>query len=101
VYLRVTLLHTFKEPTIIRRYSLLATISNLKNNSIPTLNLQRQSIPGEFNSLALALIPKGKPSGLKDYDGLNKMDINNVLSFINYITINKQMKELLFTKIKI
>jgi len=62
---------------------------NLKNNPIPTLNLQRQLILGGFNLLALALIPKGKPSSLKDYNNLNKVDINNILSFINYITIDK------------
>ena len=39
---------------------------NLKNNLIPTLNLQRQSILGEFNLLALALTPRGKPNSLKD-----------------------------------
>ena len=62
---------------------------NLKNNLIPILNLHHQSILGEFNLLALALTPKGKPSGLKDYDDLNKVDTDNVLSFINYITIDK------------
>ena len=62
---------------------------NLKNNLIPTLNLQRQLILGEFNLLALALTPKGKPSSLKNYDDLNKGDTNNILSFINYITIDK------------
>ena len=62
---------------------------NLKNNPIPISNPRRQSIPGGFNLLALALTPKGKPSGLKDYNNLNKMDINNILSFINYITIDK------------
>ena len=62
---------------------------NPKNNSIPILNLRRQSIPEEFNLLALALTPKGKPSSLKDYNDLNKVDTNNVLSFINYITIDK------------
>jgi hypothetical protein len=60
-----------------------------KNNLIPILNLQRQSILEEFNLLALALTPKGKPSGLKDYNNLNKVDTNNILSFINYITIDK------------
>jgi len=38
---------------------------NLKNNLMPILNLQRQSILRGFNLLALALTPKGKPSGLK------------------------------------
>ena len=59
---------------------------NPKNNLILILNLYRQLIPKEFNLLALALTPKGKPSGLKDYNDLNKVDINNILSFINYIT---------------
>jgi hypothetical protein len=85
---------TFKEPTIVRRYPLLATILNLKNNLIPILSLRRQSILKEFDLLTLALTPKGKPSGLKDYNNLNKIDINkvdtnNVLSFINYIITDK------------
>ena len=62
---------------------------NLENNLIPILNLRHQSILGEFNLLALALTPKGKPSGLKDYNNLNKVDTNNILFFINYIIINK------------
>jgi len=62
---------------------------NLKNNLIPILNPRRQLILGGFNLLALALTPKGKPSGLKDYNDLNKININNVLSFINYITKDK------------
>jgi hypothetical protein len=74
---------------------------NPKNNLIPTSNLQRQSIPGGFDLLALALTPKRKPSGLKDYDDPNKVDINNVLSFINYITIDKQAEGLLPIKIEI
>jgi len=74
---------------------------NPKNNLIPILNLHRQLILGEFNLLALALTPKGKPSGLKDYNNLNKVDTNNILSFINYITIDKQVEELLPIKIKI
>jgi hypothetical protein len=41
-------------------------MSSLKSNPIPQPNLQRQSILGEFNSLTLALTPKGKPSGLKE-----------------------------------
>jgi len=64
-------------------------MSNLKNNLIPTLNLWRQSIPEKFDLLALALTFKGKPSGLKDYNNFNKVDADNVLFFINYITINK------------
>ena len=39
---------------------------SLKSNPIPWLNLWRQSILGEFNSLILALTPKEKPSGLKE-----------------------------------
>jgi len=64
-------------------------MSNLKNNLIPILNLWCQLIPKEFNLLILALTLKGKSSGLKDYNNLNKVDINNILSFINYITIDK------------
>jgi len=74
---------------------------NLKNNLIPILNLRRQSILGGFDLLALALTPKGKPSGLKDYNDLNKVDIDNVLSFINYITTDKQAEGLLPIEIKI
>ena len=101
VYLQVTLLHTFKEPIIVRRYFLLATISNLENNLIPIFYLHRQLILGEFNPLALALTPKGKPSGLKDYNNLNKIDTNNISSFIDYITTDKQAEGLLFIKIEI
>jgi len=86
---------------IVRRYSLLATILNLKINLIPILNLRRQLTLGEFNLLALALTPKGKPSSLNDYNNLNKVDINNILSVINYITIDRQAKELLPIKIEI
>ena len=64
-------------------------MSNPKNNPIPILNLHRQLILEEFNLLALALTPKGKPSGLKDHNNLNKVDPNNILSFINYITTDK------------
>ena len=74
---------------------------SLKNNLIPTLNLWRQLIPGEFDLLALALTSKGKPSGLKDYNNLNKVNTNNISFFINYITINKQAEGLLLTEIKI
>jgi len=74
---------------------------NLKNNPIPILNPQHQLILGGFNLLALALTPKGKPSSLKDYNNLNKVDINNVLSFINYITTDKHTKGLPPIKIKI
>ena len=62
---------------------------NLKNNLIPILNLRRQLTLGEFNLLALALTPKGKLSDLKDYNNLNKVDTNNILSFIDYTTIDK------------
>jgi hypothetical protein len=69
-------------------------MSNLKNNLIPIFNLWRQLILREFNLLALILTPKGKPSGLKDYNNFdkvdtNKVDINNILSFIDYITTDK------------
>ena len=62
---------------------------NLKNNLIPIFYLYRQLILKEFNSLALALILKGKHSNLKDYNNLNKVNTNNILFFINYITIDK------------
>ena len=62
---------------------------NLKNNLIPILNLHCQLTLEEFNLLALVLNPKVEPSGLKNYNNLNKVDTDNVLSFINYITINK------------
>jgi len=73
---------------------------NLKNNPIPILKPRHQLVLGGFNLLTLALTPKGKPSGLKDYDDY-KGDIDNVLSFINYITMDKQAKGLLPIKIKI
>ena len=62
---------------------------NLKNNLIPILNLRRQLTLGEFDLLALALTPKGKPSNSKDYNNLNKVDTDNILSFINYTTTDK------------
>ena len=62
---------------------------NLKNNLIPIFNLCCQSTLKEFNLLALALTLKGKPSDLKDYNNLNEVDTNNILSFINYITMDK------------
>ena len=65
------------------------------------LYLHRQSILGEFDLLALALTPKGKPNSLKDYNNLNKVDTNNILSFINYITTDKQVKGLPPIEIKI
>ena len=61
---------------------------NSKNNPIPISKPWHQSVLGGFDLLALALTPKGKPSGLKDYNDY-KGDINNVLSFINYITTDK------------
>jgi len=76
-------------------------MSNLKNNPIPILNPRHQLIPGEFDLLALALTPKRKPSSLKDYNNLNKVDTDNILSFINYITIDKKAKGLLPIRIKI
>ena len=76
-------------------------MSNPKNNPIPTFNLHRQSIPGEFDLSALVLTPGGKPNGLKDYNNLNKVDTNNVSSFIDYITTDKQVKGLPPIKIKI
>ena len=51
--------------------------------------LHRQLILGEFDLLALALTPKGKPSGLKDYNDFNKVNTDNILFFINYITTDK------------
>ena len=62
---------------------------NLKNNPTPILNLYCQLILGEFDLLTLVLAPKGKPNGLKNYNNFNKVDTNNISSFINYITINK------------
>ena len=74
---------------------------DLKNNPILIFNLRRQSILKEFNLSALTLIFKRKLSGLKDYNNLNKIDINNVLFFIDYTTTNKQVEGLLPIKIKI
>ena len=62
---------------------------NLKNNLIHILNLYRQLILKKINLLVLALTLKGKVCSLKDYNNLNKADINNILSFINYTTIDK------------
>ena len=89
VYLQVTLLYTSKEPIIVRQYFLLATILNPENNPIPIFYLYRQLILEEFNLSALALTPKGKPSDLKDYNDLNKVNTDNILFFINYITTDK------------
>ena len=74
---------------------------NLKINLISILNLRRQLTLKEFNLLALALTPKGKPSGLKDHNNLNKVNTDNVLFFINYIITDKQAEGLLPIKIKI
>ena len=74
---------------------------NLKNNPIFIFNLRCQLILGEFNLLVLVLAPKGKPSGLKDYNNFNKVDTDNISSFIDYITTDKQVKGLLPIKIKI
>ena len=76
-------------------------MSNLENNLISIFYLYHQLILGEFDLLTLALTPKGKPSSLKDYNNLNKVDTNNILSFINYIIIDKQIKGLPPIKIKI
>ena len=62
---------------------------NLKNNLTPIFNLCCQLILKEFNLLVLVLAPEGKPSGLKDYNNFNKVDTNNILSFINYTIIDK------------
>ena len=62
---------------------------NLKNNLIPIFNLRRQLTLKEFNLLALVLNPEGEPSGLKNYNNLNKVNTDNVSSFINYTTIDK------------
>ena len=62
---------------------------NLKNNLIFIFNLRRQSTLKEFNLLALVLTPKGKPSDLKNYNNFNKVDTDNILSFINYTTTDK------------
>jgi len=52
-----------------------------KSNPIPQPNLRRQSIPGEFNSSTLALTPE-------------EMDTDNVSSFIDYTTTDKQAEGL-------
>ena len=74
---------------------------NLENNLIPMLYLHRQLILGEFDLSALALTLKGKPSSLKDYNDFNKIDTDNILSFINYIIIDEQAEGLLPIKIEI
>ena len=62
---------------------------NLKNNLISIFNLRCQLTLEEFNLLALLLNRKGEPSSLKNYNNLNKVNTDNILSFINYITIDK------------
>ena len=62
---------------------------NLKNNLILIFNLHRQLTLKEFNLLALALTSKGKPSNLKNFNNFNKVDTDNILFFINYITTDK------------
>ena len=74
---------------------------NPKNNLILIFNLCRQLTLREFNLLTLALTPKGKPSDLKNYNNFNEVDTNNILSFIDYITTDKQAEGLLPIKIKI
>ena len=74
---------------------------NLENNLIPIFYLHRQLILEEFNLLTLVLTLKGKPSGLKDYNNLNKVNTDNILSFINYITMDKQAEGLPPIKIEI
>ena len=74
---------------------------NLKNNLISILNLHCQSTLEEFDLLALVLNPKREPSSLKNYNNLNEVNTDNILSFINYITIDKQAEGLLPIKIKI
>ena len=64
-------------------------MSNLENNPIPILTLRRQLTLKKFNLSALALTPKGRPSGLKNYNNFNKVNTNNILFFINYTTIDK------------
>ena len=53
------------------------------------LTLRHQLILEEFDLLALVLTLEGRPSGLKNYNDFNEADTNNILSFINYITIDK------------
>ena len=74
---------------------------NLENNLISIFYLHRQLILEEFNLLTLALTPKGKPNSLKNYNNFNEVNTNNILSFINYITTDKQVKGLPLIKIEI
>ena len=62
---------------------------NLENNLILILTLCCQLTLKEFNLLALALTPKGRPSGLKNYNDFNKVDTDNILFFIDYTIIDK------------
>ena len=62
---------------------------NLKNNLILIFNLRRQLTLREFNLLILALTLKGKPSDSKNYNNFNKVNTDNILSFINYTTTDK------------
>ena len=62
---------------------------NLKNNLILIFNLRCQLTLEKFDLLALVLNPEGEPSGLKNYNNLNEVDTDNVLSFIDYITTDK------------
>ena len=64
-------------------------MSNPENNLIPIFYLHRQLILGEFDSLALALTPKGKPNSLKNYNNFNEVDTDNISFFINYTTTDK------------
>ena len=62
---------------------------NLENNLIPIFTLRHQLTLEEFDLLALALTPEGRPNSLKNYNNFNEIDTNNILSFINYTTIDK------------
>ena len=52
---------------------------NLKNNLLLIFDLYCQLILEEFDLLALVLAPKGKLSGLKNYNNFNKVNTNNIL----------------------
>ena len=49
----------------------------------PPINFRR------IRFINLALTPKGKPNSLKDYNNFNKVNTDNILSFINYTTTDK------------
>ena len=53
------------------------------------LTLYHQLTLEEFDLLVLALIFKGRPSGLKNYNNFNKVNTNNILFFINYTITDK------------